>query len=41
MRERILIYKGGAHYRLIHRTFQEHIAALTDEQIDAMGRVEA
>lgn len=37
MRERILVQRAGAHYRFIHRTFQEHIAGLTDERIEAMG----
>jgi hypothetical protein len=34
MRERILLQRAGAHYRFIHRTLQEHIAAMTDEQIE-------
>ena len=33
MRARILVQRGGAHYRFIHRSFQEHVAALTDERI--------
>ncbi len=32
-----LIRSGGAHYRFIHRTFQEHVAALTDETIAALA----
>ena len=30
IRERIPVQRAGAHYRFIHRTFQEHIAGLTD-----------
>lgn len=37
MRERILIQRAGAHYRFIHRTVQEHIAALTDERIETLA----
>jgi hypothetical protein len=33
MRARILVLRGGAHYRFIPGTFQEHVAALTDEGI--------
>ena len=33
IRERIPVQRAGAHYRFIHRTFQEHIAWLTDERI--------
>lgn len=36
MRERILLQRAGGHYRFIHRTMQEHIAAMTDEQIDKL-----
>ena len=38
MRERILLQRAGAHYRFIHRTLQEHIAALSDERIEALTR---
>ena len=38
IRERIPVQRAGAHYRFIHRTFQEHIAVLTDEQIAALAR---
>ena len=37
MRERILLQRAGGHYRFIHRTLQEHIAALTDERIAALA----
>ncbi len=37
MRDRILLQRAGAHYRFIHRTFQEHVAALTDERIEALA----
>ncbi len=40
MRERILLQRAGAHYRFIHRTFQEHVAALTDERIEAVTSYE-
>lgn len=40
MRERILVQRAGAHYRFIHRTFQEHIAALTDEKIEELAHIE-
>lgn len=33
MHSRILVRQTGPSYLFIHRTFQEHIAALTDEQI--------
>jgi hypothetical protein len=33
LRERILLQRAGAHYRFIHRTFQEYVAGLTDERI--------
>lgn len=36
MRERILLQRAGGHYRFIHRTMQEHIAAMTDGQIDKL-----
>jgi hypothetical protein len=36
MRERILLQRAGAHYRFIHRTLQEHVAALSDERIAAI-----
>lgn len=36
-RERILVQRAGARYCFIHRTFQEPIAGLTDERIDAVG----
>lgn len=36
MRERILLQRAGAHYRFIHRTLQEHVAALTDERIERL-----
>ncbi len=36
MRERILLQRAGGHYRFIHRTLQEHIAAMTDGQIDEL-----
>ena len=39
MRARILVQRGGAHYRFIHGTFQEHVAALTDEQIADLAQV--
>jgi hypothetical protein len=39
MRECILVQRTGAHYRFIHRTFQEHIAGLTDERIKELARV--
>lgn len=38
MRERVLVQRAGAHYRFIHRTFQEHIAALTDERIEMLAQ---
>lgn len=38
MRDRILVQRAGAHYRFIHRTFQEHIATLTDEGIERLAR---
>lgn len=38
MRDRILVQRAGAHYRFIHRTFQEHVAALTDERIEQLTR---
>lgn len=37
MRERILLQRAGGHYRFIHRTLQEHIAALTDERIERLA----
>ncbi len=37
MHRRILIYRAGGHYRFIHRTFQEHIAALSDERIEELA----
>jgi hypothetical protein len=37
MRERILVQRAGGHYRFIHRTFQEHLAGLTDERIAAIA----
>ena len=37
MRERILLQRAGAHYRFIHRTFQEHVVALSDERIAAIS----
>lgn len=39
MRARILVQRGGAHYRFIHGTFQEHVAALTDERIADLAQV--
>ncbi|HRO25282.1 MAG TPA: hypothetical protein PLR07_13425, partial [Promineifilum sp.] len=36
MRERILMQRAGGHYRFIHRTLQEHIAALTDDRIERL-----
>ena len=38
MRERTLLQRAGAHYRFIHRTLQEHIAALSDDRIEALTR---
>ena len=32
-----LIRRTGASYRFIHRTFQEHVAALTDEAIAGLA----
>jgi len=40
MRDRILIQRVGGHYRFIHRTFQEHVAALTDERIAELTAVQ-
>jgi hypothetical protein len=38
MRARVLVQRAGAHYRFVHHTFQEHIAALTDERIERLTR---
>lgn len=37
MQKRILVQQTGASYRFIHRTFQEHIATLTDQEIDLIA----
>ena len=37
MKGNILLQRAGAHYRFIHRSLQEHIGVLTDEEIEALS----
>jgi hypothetical protein len=35
---RIILQRTGPSYRFIHRTLQEHFAALTEGEIEALAR---
>jgi hypothetical protein len=40
MRPSTLVQRTGVHYGFLHRTFQEHIAGLTDERIETLAQLE-